>query len=478
MKRMSWLVLLVVLAAAPAWAQEATPSAGAPPPRIPLILKSLASEATTEAARDDAAEPSDLLTLDEAVSLALKQNRQVKNATLAVGITGDRIAAARTNMFPQMLVKVTPSYRLTPIDLNFEQGAFGNSPPFGPIPAQNTTLTTNPGYSTGVQAGVTQPLSQLYAIGLSVAQLGVARDMSREDLRSQRLSTVNTVKQQYYAVLESQSALEALEEQVAANRELVRVLTEQASQEVALPSSVLQARLALSQSEHNARSTRHTLASQKEQLNVSLGRDPVTPFRVTPGPDVTSLQTDLGAARDSALRQRPDLQRAKLQATHADYGVRLGWAAYIPDVSFVFRYTSSVTAEQLPKNITYAGVEFSWDIFDWGKKQRRLAESKKALEQAKNAAEDAASQVVLEVNAAFRKLEDAQSFLKVSALGRDYARESLRETTDQFKHQAVLLKDLLAAQAALGRASDQYRQAVLSYWEARAYFDRAVGADQ
>jgi len=42
----------------------------------------------------------------------------------------------------------------------------------------------------------------------------------------------------------------------------------------------------------------------------------------------------------------------------------------------------------------------------------------------------------------------------------------------------VLLKDMLATQAALGQAGDQCQQAVLSYSEARASFDRALGADQ
>jgi hypothetical protein len=187
---------------------------------------------------------------------------------------------------------------------------------------------------------------------------------------------------------------------------------------------------------------------------------------------------DLAAAQGAAIRQRPDLLKARLQAIHQDYAVRLGRAAYIPDVSFVIRYISPVTADQLPKNIAYAGVEISWDIWDWGKKAASLEQSKRAREQAKNAAEDAASQVVLDVNSAFRKLEDAQAFVGVAEQNREYAREALRETTNQFRQQTALPKDVLAAQATLGQASDQYRQAVLSYWEARASFDKALGVDQ
>ena len=384
---MRWIALLAALSASTAWAQDA------PIPRpaiVPLILQTQIPRAEDAARADETARADSgdgpVMTLDDAVGLALAQNRQVKNSNLAVGMAADQIAQTRAQMFPQFQLKVTPGARLTPLDVSFDKGSFGTFPGTGPIPAHDTTLTTNPGFTAPVEASVAQPLSQL--------------------------------------------------------------------------------------------STRHTLASQKEQLNVLLARDPATPFRVSDAPATPPAAIDLDAAREAALRQRPDLQKAKLQTSYSDYGVRLGRAAYIPDVSLVVRYIAPVTADQLPKQIAYAGIEISWDIFDWGKKSHALEQSKKALEQAKNAAEDAASQVVLDVNSGFRKLQDAEAFVKVSEANREYARQALREVTDQFRQQAALLKDVLNAQATLGQASTQYQQAVLSYWEARANFDKAVGADQ
>jgi len=50
--------------------------------------------------------------------------------------------------------------------------------------------------------------------------------------------------------------------------------------------------------------------------------------------------------------------------------------------------------------------------------------------------------------------------------------------TNQHRQQAALPKDVLAAQASLGQAEDQSRQAVLSFWQARANFEKAVGGDR
>jgi outer membrane protein TolC len=144
----------------------------------------------------------------------------------------------------------------------------------------------------------------------------------------------------------------------------------------------------------------------------------------------------------------------------------------------VFKYLSPITSDVLPQNIAYVGVDISWDVFDWGKKQQDLAQLRRASEQARNSVADTASQIVLDVNSAFRKLEDSQAFLAVAETGQEAAREQLRVVTNQYRHQAALLKDVLAAQASLGQANDQYRQAALGFWEARANLDRALGTDE
>jgi outer membrane protein TolC len=418
----------------------------------------------------------DVLTLEQAITLALNKNRQVQNSTLDVAKSNDQIESSKTQRYPQLQIAVTPAYSITPIDLTYQQGAFGTYPaPVGPIPAQTTTLTTDRGYSTAITASVSQPISQLYKIGLSIEQLGVGTDMSKQDLRNQRQTIVNNVKQAYFAVLQSQSSLESLREQVASSKELLRVVTEQAAEQTALQPALLQSRASLAQAEYSVGATRHTLASQKEQLNHLLGRDPETAFRVSEVPAATPFQNDLAAARAAALRQRPDLQKARLNIQYADYSVSLKRAEYIPDVSLVYKYIAPVTSDVLPQNISYVGIEFSWNVFDWGKKEHDIAQLERARNQSQNSAEDLASQVVLDVNSSFRKLEDSRNYLKVAELNREAARAQLRVTMDAFRQQTALLKDLLSAQASLAQANDQYRQAVLGFWEARSSFEKAVG---
>ena len=70
------------------------------------------------------------------------------------------------------------------------------------------------------------------------------------------------------------------------------------------------------------------------------------------------------------------------------------------------------------------------------------------------------------------KPEDQQRFF-----GRDAEQEKLRNQTEAYSEQAILLSDLLQQQASFASAEDQYRQALLGFWAARADFEKALGEE-
>lgn len=302
-----------------------------------------------------------LLTLDDALGIALKDNRGVRTATLEVGRAGDRLGAAKTRRFPSVHVGAGGDYPLTPLNLTFHQGDFGTFPGTGPIPSTQTTLSTQNLMATA-SASIVQPLARQYRIGLTVDQMGVAQDIAREDLRAQRQAVANDVKRAYYLVLQAQSAREAVQEAVRSLRELDRVVRAQLAEKKALRADSLDVKTRLAQAESDAFTATNDLATRKEQLNHIMGREPNVPFRVSPVPEASAFEADLDAAQAQAIRQRPELTRSELQVRFADYDLRIKKSEYIPDVDLVFRYLHPVTSDRLPQNITFAGVEMTWEL--------------------------------------------------------------------------------------------------------------------
>ena len=118
----------------------------------------------------------------------------------------------------------------------------------------------------------------------------MARNIAREDLRTQRQGIASDVKRAYYLVLQAQSALEAVQEVVRSLRELDRVVTEQLAERKALRADSLDVKTRLAQAEADAFTASNDLATRKEQLNHLLGREPGLPFRVSPVPEIEPLR--------------------------------------------------------------------------------------------------------------------------------------------------------------------------------------------
>jgi outer membrane protein len=421
--------------------------------------------------------PEEVLTVEHAVALALTHNRQVTNAALEVEKAGDNIAAARTRRWPSLNFSIRGTHNLTSESYTIKAGQLGAFPATGPIPATDVKLKSASGVSGFLSTEVALPLSQQYRIGLGIQQLELGQDLSGQELRARRQQTGYEVKQAYYRVLQAQSALAATQETLTFLRELEQVVERYVREQTALASDSLDVKTRLARAEHEALAQRNALASQKEQLNHLLGRDLRMPFRVSETPPLSPTEVDTSTARARALAQRPEARIAHLKIQNAESDVRIKRAEYLPDVSAVVSYARPLNTSFIPSQIASAGIQLQWEFFDWGRKQRELAERGRTLTQARNEEREARGRVELDVNTRMRTLTEARSLLRVEKLGQDTAREKLRVTMDRYRQQAALVSDTLQAQSALADATHRYQHALLAIWTARADLDRALGEE-
>jgi outer membrane protein TolC len=416
-----------------------------------------------------------VLSLDQAVNIALQNNRSLKNARLTVEKGEDEIAAIRTSRFPSAHFYALVSEDMVKHEPNVTNPLTGIVPGLGPF----FTLSTPRRPTAVFAAQVLQPISQQYRIGLAIEGVKLARDGKQQELRSEEQSLVNNVKKTYYGILQSESALENVRDEVKSYRELDRVTGDFVVQQVVLKSDHLQVQTRLAKAEYEAVDLTNRLSTQKEQLNKLLGRDLLTDFSVSPAADATALDYDIAASRRRALEQRPELSEARLRIEQAKLDKRLKKSEYIPDVSVGFTSLSLRNFDEIvPRSIASVGVVMSWEIFDWGRKKRQLAEKSKTIEQAENALKETKDQILIEVGDKFRRLQQTQQALRVARLSQDAEREALRITQSRYRFEAALLTEVLQSQATLADANNQYQQALLSFWTAKAELEKAIGEDR
>jgi outer membrane protein TolC len=418
------------------------------------------------------------LTLEQAVALALRENRQIKIAQLELDKFSDRLAVAKTHRLPHFEFSLLAAELVNNVDFNFKKGDLGNLAGIGPVPERDVTVTAPRRPAIFITGSAFQPLSQQYRLGLVDRKIETGREIAAEQLRGKRLEVANNVKRAYYAVLQSQSALRSIEQSLKLHQELDRVTDQFVVQQVALKADSLEVKTRLEKIVYEAMTIRDQLEDQQEKLNNLLGRDIRTEFRVSPTQELTLYEADLGTARELALSQRPEIIEAKLKVRAAEYDRRIKKSEYIPDLSFGVRYVSTQDVKLLPQNIVQVGFLLTWEPFDWGRKRREMAEVGKTAQQAETGLRETQNLILIEVGDKYRKLRQSRQALLTARMGQDAARESVRVLNARYAAQEALIKDVLQSQAALAEANHQYQQALLSFWTAKADLEKAIGADR
>jgi outer membrane protein TolC len=411
----------------------------------------------------------EVLTLDQAIAMALRENHSVRAAELEAEKSGDALAATRTTRLPSINV-----YSIATEQFFKPQGIGSVFPGVAPFFSIGVPRRPHASYA-GL---VLQPLSQQYRLSLDVKQAKLTQDTQREQLRLVKQSTIDSVKQAYYGILQTQSALESIQEAITSYHELDRVTIDQVTQQVSLRNASLEVKTRLAKAEYEAINLSNDLATKKEQLNDLLGRDVRTGFRLNPIPDVSGFPVDLESARSRALEQRPEIREARLKIKQAEVDRRIKKTEYIPDVSAGFFYIGFRNFDPIvPKSLANGGLAIKWEVFDWGRKRDELAEKAKTIQQAQEQLRDAEDHVLIDVGDKFRKLQQTRQALVVAQLAEETAREDLRINTNKYKRTAALLSDVLQSQSTLAEANDQFQQALLGYWTARSEFEKALGDD-
>ena len=171
----------------------------------------------------------------------------------------------------------------------------------------------------------------------------------------------------------------------------------------------------------------------------------------------------------------PELESAKASVEKAQGGVRAARKEYIPDVTLFAANTYQDGASVLKHNVGTFGVTMKWDIWDWGKRNSVIGERSAQLSQARENLHRLNDEVTVELDKAYRKLEDTKSMMDVAREALALQRERLRLVSDQIKTSTASYAKYNEAVAAVKKAESNELQARLSYEIAIADLNRIAG---
>ena len=443
--------------------------------RLRLALPVLAAGLLTAGLAADDQTP--VLTVDQAVKIAKINNRMLKITSLQLADTKEAFLAFKTHRYPTFNTYIFASELLAPISFTVPAGQFGTYQGIGPIPAFDTPITTPQQPTAYVMANVSQPLFTLYKINIALQGKGLQVDMAAQQVQGKEQDVVANVRETYYTALQVEDGINATESSIKQYEELERISTQYLAEQVVLKSELLEIQAKLAQQRLSLLKLQNQDATAKETLNNLMGRDIHTQFHTSSAAELSGAEDNLPTAEAKAIEQNSSIKEAEITIKQAENMVRQTKAKFLPDLNLSVHYVSPFGVNFVPTNIAGAGVEFSWEAWDWNRRKHEVNEKNLKVEESKVSLDETKAQVLLSVDKQYRDVHEAQAAVAAAQLFRDSAREKLREVTEQYGQKTKLLRDVLQQQANVEKANSDYSQAIAEFWSARARLQKAMGEE-
>lgn len=438
------------------------------------ILLLISSFALLSQAQSPASAPRHI-TLDEAVQIALKHNHLVRISGYQIDEKQHAKDVAKSQYYPS-ITNDSKIIQLTDTQfIQISQGSLGTVSGT-PIPQQSVTL--NQGSHTIVTSGtgLVQPLTQLFT------RVRPSNDAARADVNASRANAQETanevalkVHQIYYQILIAQLHRSATEAKIRADQDLESERVQQVKYGSALDEQLIESKADTLESKQDLLTTDLQISDLTFQLNDLLGLPVSTPLDLDP--TVPSVK-DVCAREDclkTALASHPEIVAARAEVEKASAGVRLSKADYVPDVSAFARYSYATGVPFLARNFGSFGAEFTYDLFDGGRRRAAVKESESELAQAKENLARVSDKVELDVETALNKLNRTREMVSVSQQIVALREESNRVTAQQLVKGEALQSQSDSAVAQEFEAKTSLLQSQLSYIQAQDELTEAIG---
>lgn len=461
-----------------------------------------------------------VLSLDQAIQIALTESPTVKVADLEVQRSEFAKKGSYAILFPQ--IGASASYQRTikkqvmymgggdddegsggggmssmmsgildPIMYYINELYKGTGVPFVPyVPAPATTDDSNDGgiavgrwntFNAGITA--TMPLinAQLWQ---SLAISGESVDLAVEKARSSRLEMVNQVKQAYYAALlakEANHVYKSVYDNAVQNLELTQ---KKYNASKASELDLARAKTTVANAVPNLFNSENSIYLSLWQLKAIMGIDLEAEIDVkdsllvySEGMSSVLNDSELSLSGNSTLRQ------LEIQADQLANTVKMQQYAYLPTLSLAFSYSLNAMTNDFKFEeyhwtpYSYVGLSLSIPIFSGGQRLNDLRQTRVQANQLSIQRENTERQLRIAIRQSLSTMETAVKSHESALDALESAQKAYDIAAKSYEIGRSTLTDLDAAQLALTQAQLAASQAIYNYLVAKAGLESTIGAD-
>ncbi len=403
------------------------------------------------------------LTLDQAVSLALKQNPTAQIAILNAAENVQDQNVARAALLPQVNLNVSDNVQRINVAAFLGKKIPGFPEHGGPF----QVFSAGPGFSTPV---FDLTLFRRYQAARETTSAGKA------DSLSTREQVILLVVSQYIGTLRAVANVQASESRV----ELAQALYDQAAdvqkEGVGTGIDTLRANVELQNEKQRLLEAEADRDTSLFGLSRLLNLDPRQAIEL--GDSLSFFDTpqpDVQASMESALGERQEWKALQERAKAAGLEKKASQYSRLPTLNFNgnWAYLGSSSTTGIPTYRYEADV--SVPLFTGGRIHAEIVKADLEIQKLQQQEDDLRNQIALDVKTALINLDSARNQVAVANLGVQLSKEEVDQARDRFKAGVANNIEVIQAQDSLARANDNQIAALYRFNQARADYARSIG---
>lgn len=482
-------------------------------PKLLLIAASVTMSLNAVAQEVDSTQTATVITLDDALKIALSENASVRVADKEIERVGYAKKGTYASLFPQ--IDITGSFMRTIkkqvmyMDMDMSdfmgggsssgsgsEGSEGGSTGSGSGSTGSETSSPMAGMSSG--GGIEVGRWNTYNLGVSAsmplinAQLwkslkisGQNVELAVEKARSSRLDMVTQVKQSYYAVLLAKEALNVYKDvydNAVKNFEQTQMrYNAQKASELDYTRAKSTVANAIPNVYNAESSVILALWQLKAVMGVSLDQD--IDVAGTLGDYSDTMATENYSSDALTLDYNTTMRQLAIQADQLAETVKMQKFAYIPSLALTFSYSLNAMTNDFKFSdyrwtpYSYVGLSLNIPIFSGGKRYNDVRQAQAQASELAIQVDDTERQLKIAIRQYLNTMETKMKSLAAAEDGVETAQKAYDIATQSYNVGRSTITELNDAQLALTQSKLAVSQSIYEYVVAKSSLEQILGHD-
>ena len=457
----------------------------------------------------DSAETPVVISLEQALKIALSENIAVKVADKEIERTKYAKKGTYASLFPQ--IDATGSYQRTikkqVMYMDFDMSSFGGGSAAGSGSTGSGTAGTGEGSGTGSgstasssknngglevgrwntwSAGVSASMPVVNAqLWKSIKISGMDVELAVEKARASRLDMVSQVKNAYYAVLFSKEAFnvykEVYENAMTNDAGTVKKYNERKATDL----DMARAKTNVANAIPNVYNAESSIILALWQLKAVMGIDLEMNIDVEGAIEDYSdyMTSDVTKADSIALDRNSTMKQLEIQANELAQSIKAQQYAYIPTLALAFNYSYNAMTNDFNFKeyrwtpYSYVGVSLSIPIFSGGKRLNHVRQARNSYEQMRLQMTSTERNLKISIRQSLNTMETNVKSYDAAKDAVASAEKAYSIAEKSYEVGRAPLTDLNDAQLALTQARLAESQAVYNFIVAKTQLEQTLGQD-